>query len=607
MNKRVLSMILAIVMLATLSSPAFAVSYKDINGHWAKDYMESLVSKGFLSGYNDGTMKPDKNLTACEALVILSRFYNLTDVESEMIQTDYENYVKQMVSASYSWAYKNLETCLAAGIITKDELKNISLSSEIQKEKLALFLVRALQLNSEAQKFSGSQLGFADASKISPDCLGEVALLTYLKIVNGDSSNKFLPQSSVSRAVAAAMIYRSLSYLGVNNKTLVIDAYNGVSRTEGIITSVGASSVLVCGFDGLTREFSVSSDASVTVNGTEKPLGSVSAGCYVKLTWKNGVVIKLSVESNSSVKWVQGLLSSVSAATSYSSVYVKEASSSTLTGYSVSGTASVTRDGVSATLSALTANDFVTMKYANGTVTEIRAVSGISELSGTIAKVSYGTTITMDITDSKGILYKFAFDISALPLFMRGDKTITVDSLKTSTNVTVKFDKCKVYSITAKGTGNTVTGELTSYTASSGGTVWVITSNGKSSSYTLDENVSVYSGNTAIPLSNIHIGDQLSVVVYGNIITEVYQLSSTSSSTKVEGTVLKVDTANQIITMLTPSEKLIYIKTNSLVSIIVAKTGYSTYLSSIAANSKLTAYGAYSDAKTFEAKSIIIE
>ncbi|NLH01135.1 MAG: S-layer homology domain-containing protein [Clostridiales bacterium] len=607
MNKRVLSMILAIVMLATLSSPAFAVSYKDINGHWAKDYMESLVSKGFLSGYNDGTMKPDKNLTACEALVILSRFYNLTDVESEMIQTDYENYVKQMVSASYSWAYKNLETCLAAGIITKDELKNISLSSEIQKEKLALFLVRALQLNSEAQKFSGSQLGFADASKISPDCLGEVALLTYLKIVNGDSSNKFLPQSSVSRAVAAAMIYRSLSYLGVNNKTLVIDAYNGVSRTEGIITSVGASSVLVCGFDGLTREFSVASDASVTVNGTEKPLGSVSAGCYVKLTWKNGVVIKLSVESNSSIKWVQGLLSSVSAATSYSSVYVKEASSSTLTGYSVSGTASVTRDGVSATLSALTANDFVTMKYVNGTVTEIRAVSGISELSGTIAKVSYGTTITMDITDSKGILYKFAFDISALPLFMRGDKTITVDSLKTSTNVTVKFDKCKVYSITAKGTGNTVTGELTSYTASSGGTVWVITSNGKSSSYTLDENVSVYSGNTAIPLSNIHIGDQLSVVVYGNIITEVYQLSSTSSSTKVEGTVLKVDTANQIITMLTPSEKLIYIKTNSLVSIIVAKTGYSTYLSSIAANSKLTAYGAYSDAKTFEAKSIIIE
>jgi len=108
-------------------------------------------------------------------------------------------------------------------------------------------------------------------------------------------------------------------------------------------------------------------------------------------------------------------------------------------------------------------------------------------------------------------------------------------------------------------------------------------------------------------LSDIHPGDSVSVVVYDNTITEISLLTSSASSTRVSGTVLKVDTANSLITILTASEKLVTIKTSSVVSIIVASTGNYTNLSAVATNSKLTAYGTYSDSKTFAAKSIIIE
>ncbi len=135
----------------------------------------------------------------------------------------------------------------------------------------------------------------------------------------------------------------------------------------------------------------------------------------------------------------------------------------------------------------------------------------------------------------------------------------------------------------------------------------MITTDGVKKSYTVDEDAAVYNGKTLISLSDVHAGDQVTVVVYDDIITEVNLISSTSSSTKATGTVLKVDTANKLITILTASEKLEYINTSAVASVVDAKTGYTTYISNITINSKITAYGAYTDGKTFAAKSIIIE
>lgn len=608
MKRRIMSAILVLVLVLTFSVPAFAAGYPDLKNHWAKEYMENLALKGYLSGYNDGTMKPDRNITACEALVVLSRLYNLTDFESELIQADYEDMVKEAVPSTLSWSYKNIQVCLAAGIITRDELKSINLNSEIQKEKLALFLVRAMQLTSEAEKLKDVRLNFADADKISSDCRGSAAELVSIKVVTGDDRNNFAPQSSLTRAVAATMVSRSLDYLKANNKTLTIAAYHGVARTEGIITSVNGSYVEISGFDGLTRGYTLASDASVTVNKTTKSLNSLYEGCYTKITLKNGAVIGLAIESESSVKWLQGGVISMSLSSSTNNhIYIKNLKTGAMANYTISANVSVTRDGKTAYLSSITNSDFVTLKYVNNVVTEISAVSGGVELTGTVSGITYGTTTIFKITDSNNIVYSFKLDIAELPIIKRGDKTITIDRLKAGNKVTLKYEKCKVTSIVADGTGNTVTGELTSTTTSASGTVWVITTNGTGTSYTVDEDAAVYNGTTSISLSSIRIGDQVSVVVYNNTITEIYLLSAMSSSTKVSGSVLKVDTSNQMITILTPSDKLVYIKTSSVGSILVASTGNTTYLSSIAVNSKLTAYGSYTDSTTFAAKSIVIE
>ncbi len=609
MKRRAISAILVIVLTLSLSISAFATTYSDLpNSHWAKVYMEDLAAKGLLSGYSDGTMKPDNKISTSETLVFLSRLYTLTDAESQMIQADYEAYVKEIVSPTLSWAYKNIEVCLAAGIITKDELKTMSLTGDTTKERISVFLVRAIQLTSEATKLASTKLTFADATEVTSDCVGSIAELYSLGIVKGNEKNKYEPKSAVTRGVAAALISRALEYNKTNNRTLTIAAYNGATREEGTITAISGSNMEVCSYNGITRTYGVSSGTNITVNKISKALDLTYIGCHVLVTVKNGVVISVAIDYDSTVKWLLGTVTSASGVSSSNSLSLKELKTGTNIIFVIPSNAIITRNRFEVLFSTIQTGDFITLKTVNGVVSELRAAPNSTMLTGTISSITYGSTITFKMIDSSEFTYSFQFDIANLPTVKRGDKAITFDRLQVGNKITLLFEKGKVTLITADGTANTVTGVLTSLTMTTSSTTWVITTaTGVQTTYILDNGAGVYNGTTSILLSDIHPGDSVSVVVYNNTITEINLVSSSTSSTRVSGTVMKVDAANSAITILTASEKLVTIKTSSVVSIIVASTGNYTNLSAIATNSKLTAYGTYSDSKTFAAKSIIIE
>ena len=64
---------------ATIAARFFDVTYNgkdlfpDISGHWAKDYINQAANKGFVNGYEDGTFKPDRNITRAEAVTLVNR------------------------------------------------------------------------------------------------------------------------------------------------------------------------------------------------------------------------------------------------------------------------------------------------------------------------------------------------------------------------------------------------------------------------------------------------------------------------------------------------------------------------------------------------------
>jgi len=48
-------------------------TFTDVSGHWATEHINKLVAAGFISGYPDNTFKPNDNATRAEAVSIISK------------------------------------------------------------------------------------------------------------------------------------------------------------------------------------------------------------------------------------------------------------------------------------------------------------------------------------------------------------------------------------------------------------------------------------------------------------------------------------------------------------------------------------------------------
>ena len=100
--KRVNRIITLTLVLAILfSMTANAVTFTDIGSHWAKSYIERVEKNGLVTGYEDGTFKPDNNVTVLESLIMLSRLYKIDDDIKKEIIDKYKPALKTMQNVLY--------------------------------------------------------------------------------------------------------------------------------------------------------------------------------------------------------------------------------------------------------------------------------------------------------------------------------------------------------------------------------------------------------------------------------------------------------------------------------------------------------------------------
>ncbi|WP_455257144.1 S-layer homology domain-containing protein, partial [Peptoniphilus asaccharolyticus] len=100
--------------LKNLDKANTAVSpFGDVKGHWAEKAIDQAFANQRIKGYEDGTFKPEKNITRAEVVTILNRMQNRT-LEEENLPSDVskfsdldENawYYLDMVSATNSYEY----------------------------------------------------------------------------------------------------------------------------------------------------------------------------------------------------------------------------------------------------------------------------------------------------------------------------------------------------------------------------------------------------------------------------------------------------------------------------------------------------------------------
>lgn len=261
-GKRLLAAALALTTTLTLlTAPVSAATFKDLQGHWAQQDVEYLAGLGLVKGYDDGSFKPDANMSAVEALLFCARVATVDTNTKNAIVEDWADVLKGIIGEDmYSWAAPDLSMCLEMGIITPEELSELSrnngLLSAIPREDVALYLARAMQLAPVAESLTTYNLTFADKDSISKEMQPYVYLLNSYGILKGDEFNRFNPKDPLNRASMTSLLRRAMDFMDEQGITVELANYTTYDWVGGTIASVnvlnGGSTqlVLTTAFDG---------------------------------------------------------------------------------------------------------------------------------------------------------------------------------------------------------------------------------------------------------------------------------------------------------------------------------------------------------------------
>ena len=236
MLRRMAAGSLAAVMLLGSAS---AAGFTDTDGHWAKSYVDSLSAKGMIQGYEDGSFRPDGQVTYLETLTFVSRLYSLEGVPTDTIVKKWQSVIEDAMQGSAAWSYTNLALCLEAGVLTQAELQELTAEGQINgaasREDLAVYLTRAMQLAPVAATLRTYSLTFPDAAKISKDAMASVYLLNKIGVIEGMDDGTFQPQGKVTRAQVATMLSRAINYMEANGLEAVFPNYTTYTYEGGTV------------------------------------------------------------------------------------------------------------------------------------------------------------------------------------------------------------------------------------------------------------------------------------------------------------------------------------------------------------------------------------
>lgn len=168
---------------------------------WARPAIESLIGNKVISGYEDNTFKPLRNISRAEFVSIIVRKYlkvsNYTQTFSDV--------------AKDKWCFNYVESAYNSGIISGIGQDMFAPDANISRQDMAVILCRLAEYL--GHEFSGSAPEFADDSKIASYAKDAIYSLKSAGIVNGDDNGNYNPNAFATRAEAAQMIYNFVNFL----------------------------------------------------------------------------------------------------------------------------------------------------------------------------------------------------------------------------------------------------------------------------------------------------------------------------------------------------------------------------------------------------------
>ena len=194
MLRKKIAVLIAAVMTAQMSVPAFALEYSDVpRDHWAYSEIQKAGEIGFMSGMGDGTFGLGQNVTRAQFVSMLVRMFGWSASEG----TGFSDV------APGDWYYSDVLTASDMGVLDTTETY-FRPNDNITREEMAVMIIKALGYGELAEEIANDGVPFSDVTENK----GYISLAYEFGIISGRGGSIFDPNGTALREDAAAMMVR---------------------------------------------------------------------------------------------------------------------------------------------------------------------------------------------------------------------------------------------------------------------------------------------------------------------------------------------------------------------------------------------------------------
>lgn len=175
--------------------------FPDTENHWAREYINIAYKNDILKGYDDGTFKPNTNMSRVQVISVLARAFELTSTKAAPFKdiSQYDQQTQNEIAAAFE-----------AGLI-KENGGVFNPKGEITRVELALLFLRLSNVLTDEDYTTTTTMPFKDIAQYNDETKTAISFLYESGIVEGTSATTFSPLDKVTRAQLAKIIVLALS------------------------------------------------------------------------------------------------------------------------------------------------------------------------------------------------------------------------------------------------------------------------------------------------------------------------------------------------------------------------------------------------------------
>lgn len=512
---------------------------------WAAPFIEEMAKKGYITGYDDGTFRPDNDVTRLEGLALFSRAMGSNkEVNKPILEFAHEQYDDMLKNYTLSWGSDEIVYLLYKGALQKSDLDTYLIGAEknkpMKRYEAAIIITKAMGGEKEATADLGVDLSYSDANTIPSNAIQYVFYATDNGIMKGLEDGSFSPEMSVSRSQMAVMLSRTVDKTGYSFAQVKLEDVDADIRK-----------VFVKDADGNRTSYVYDDNTVVRVMGEDAQMKDIQPGVQAVITLAKNKLVALETISSEPDQTITGTYKSTSSSGGVVSITFIPSGETASKKYECTKDVSVYFEGSPATLRSFTEGAYLTLELVNGKIAVVRGeAKTITVKNATVESLDIDEKATLTIShgdkEYDGQTYVISDNVSVTKNNVKSD----LRSIYSGDLVTLTIEYGVIKKIEAVAKIATVEGTIKAITISSSPSI-TVNVNGKDNVYDVTADVDIKINGEEGKLSDFSVGDTVKITTESNAVKKIVAESVKETSGSAVGVVTGVNTSYKVITIRT--------------------------------------------------------